>query len=100
MGATLQRLHHKKVARFIGAAAGLTSALSVLVGVLAARWAPHGWSRFAVALHLYRQPFIVRVASVVAAIAVTVAAAAGIVSFYSWCVESRDEGSSGSSSGS
>ena len=30
----------------------------------------------------------------------TVAAAAGIVSFYSWCVESRDEGSSGSSSGS
>jgi hypothetical protein len=79
----------------VAAVAGLTSAASVLIGLLAARWSPHGWSRVAVALHLSRQPFIVRFASAVAVLAVIVAATAGVFSFYSWCMESHDEGSTG-----
>ena len=96
MHATLQqRLHHKRVARFVGAAAGLTSAISVAIGFIAARWTPRGWSKVAVTLHLAHQPFIVRVAAFVAATSAAVAAAAGIVSFYSWCRESHEEGSGG-----
>jgi len=90
-----QRLHHKRVTRFVVAAAGLTSAVSVIIGFIAARWTPHGWSKVAVTLHLSHQPLIVRLAALVAAISAAVAAAAGIVSFYSWCLESREEGTSG-----
>ena|SRR5579872_1208386 len=96
MHATIQqRLHHKRVARFVVSVAGLTSAVSVIVGFIAARWTPHGWSRIAVTLHFSHQPLIVRVAAFVAATSAAVAAAAGIVSFYSWCMESREEGASG-----
>ncbi len=78
---------HRRIARGIGAIAGLTSALSLAVGVLAAHFAPSGWHRLSVALHLSRQPLIVRLAPMLAASAVVIAAAAGLVSFYSWCME-------------
>ena len=85
--------HHRRVARGIGAVAGLTSALSFGVGVLAAHFAPSGWARLSVALHLSRQPLIVRLAPALAAIALVIAAAAGLVSFYAWCVDRPEEDS-------
>jgi hypothetical protein len=83
-------LQPKKLGNSTAALAGLASAVSVFVGVLAARAAPHGWFRIASALHLHRQPLIVKLAPVVAGIAVTLATAAGLVKFYLWCVE-REE---------
>jgi hypothetical protein len=71
--------------------AGLAGALSVLVGVLAAHLAPHGFSRLTVAMHFARVPLIVRLAPVVAGIAVCLGAAAGLLSFYSWWVERREQ---------
>jgi len=89
-----QRLHHKKVARFVAAIAGLVGAVSILIGLAAARFGPHGWSRLVVFLHLHRQPFIVRFAAGVAAIAAVTAALAGIFTFYSWYRETHEEGAS------
>jgi hypothetical protein len=83
-------LHPKRLSNSTAALAGLASALSVFVGVLAARAAPHGWLRIAGALHLHRQPMLVKLAPVVAGIAVTLATAAGLIKFYLWCVE-REE---------
>lgn len=84
------KLHHKKLSRSAAALAGLAGALSVLVGVLAARVSPHGWHRLGVALHVGRVPLIVRLAPLVAAIAVCLGAAAGLLSFYSWYVERQE----------
>jgi hypothetical protein len=83
-------LHHKTLARSIGAIAGLTGALSVLAGTLAARMAPHGWSSVKVALHLSHKPLILKLAPFIAGFAVAAAAAAGLLSFYSWCREGRE----------
>ena len=83
-------LQPKRLSNSTAALAGLASALSVFVGVLAARAAPHGWLRIAGALHLHRQPMIVKLAPVIAGIAVTLATAAGLIKFYLWCVE-REE---------
>jgi hypothetical protein len=85
------RLQHKRIARAIGALAGFTSALSILIGLLAVRASPTGWSRVAVALHLAKQPLIVRIAPSIAALAMIVAALAGTASFYSWCRERPEE---------
>ena len=81
------RLHHKNLARSAAALAGLASAVSVLIGFFAARAAPHGWLRLTVALHMSKQPLIVKLAPIVAGFAVVVAATAGVLSFYSWCRE-------------
>lgn len=81
------RLHHKRIARAIGALAGFSSALSILIGLLAVRASPGGWSRVAVALHIAKQPLIVRIAPRIATLAMIVAALAGAASFYSWCRE-------------
>ncbi len=79
------KLHHKRIAQTAGAIAGLASAVSFLVGLLAAHEAPRGWARVTVALHFSHAPLIVRLAPVIAAIALIVAAGAGVLTFYSWC---------------
>jgi len=86
----LTQLHHKRVARCVAAVAGLASAISILVGFVAARAAPHGWYRVSVALHLKQAPLIVKVAPIVAGVAFLIGAVAGVVSFYSWCRDPRD----------
>jgi hypothetical protein len=85
------KIYHKKIGRSAAAMAGLAGALSVLVGVLAARAAPRGWSRLGVALHFGHAPLIVKLAPIVTGIAVSLGAAAGLLSFYSWCVERADQ---------
>jgi hypothetical protein len=77
-------LHHTRLAKTTGAIAGLTCALSVLAGVVAARAAPHGLRGLAVSLHLARQPFIVKVAAGMTSIAVVSAALSGLLHFYTW----------------
>jgi hypothetical protein len=92
-------LHHKTLARSIGAIAGLTGALSVLVGTLAARMTPHGWSSVKVALHLSHKPLILKLAPFIAGFAVAAAAAAGLLSFYSWYREGREARENGVKAG-
>jgi hypothetical protein len=87
----IRKLPHRKLGRSAAALAGLTGALSVLLGVLAARAAPHGLSRLSVALHLAHTPLIVRLAPLVTGVAVGLGAVAGLLSFYAWCVERPDQ---------
>jgi hypothetical protein len=84
--------HHKSLARSIGALASLAGALSVLVGVMAAHMAPHGWAHVKLALHLAKKPLIVQAAPFIAGFAVMAATVAGLLSFYSWWREMRDTG--------
>ena len=86
----VNQLHHRSVARCVAAVAGLASAISILVGFAAAHAAPHGWYRLSVALHFKQAPLIVKVAPIVAGVAFSIGAIAGIVSFYSWCRDPRD----------
>jgi len=86
----LKKLPHKKLGRSVGALAGLASAVSVFVGMLAARAAPKGFAKLSVALHFAKTPWIVKIAPVCAGLAVAIATAAGLLSFYAWLVE-RDE---------
>jgi hypothetical protein len=82
--------HHKNLARSIGAIASLSGALSVLVGMLAARLSPHGWGHVKMALHLTKKPLLMQLAPFIATFAVTAATVAGLLSFYSWYREWRD----------
>jgi hypothetical protein len=84
-------LQPKRLGNSTAALAGLASAISVFVGVLAARAAPHGWSRISTALHLAKKPLIVKFAPIVAGVAITLATAAGLVKFYLWCMEKEEE---------
>jgi Zn-dependent protease with chaperone function len=77
-------LRTKRLAQTMAAIAGLSSALSVVVGLLASRVAPHGLQRLAVTLHLAREPFIVKLAAGMAAIAVAAATVSGLLHFYTW----------------
>jgi hypothetical protein len=86
-----RKLHHQNLSKSTGAIAGLTSAISVIVGILAARAAPRGLAKLPIALHISSKPLIVKLAPVIAGVAVACATAAGIVKFYSWCLE-RDDG--------
>jgi hypothetical protein len=86
-------LQPKRISNSTAALAGLAGAISVFVGILAARAAPHGWLRLASALHLHKQPLIVKLAPIVAGVAITIATAAGLAKFYSWCLE-REEAES------
>lgn len=81
------RLHHKRLAKMTAAIAGLTCALSVLVGVVAARATPHGLRGIAVSLHLAREPMIVKIAAGVGSFAVFAAAVSGVLHFYAWLKE-------------
>ena len=91
----LSSLEHKRLSNSTAAIAGLASAVSVLVGVIAAHFAPHGWLRIASALHLHRQPMVVKLAPIATGVAVTIATAAGLIKFYSWCVEREEAASEG-----
>jgi hypothetical protein len=83
----LKRLDKKKVHRSLGAVAGLTSALSVIVGTLAARATPKGWGRVTMALHMTKKPFIMKLAPLLTGVSVAVVCAVGIMGFYLWLVE-------------
>lgn len=83
-------LHPKRLAKTTAAIAGLTCALSVLAGVVAARAAPHGLHGLAVSLHLARQPMIVKVAAGITSLAVLTAAVSGLLHFYAWWHEEHD----------
>jgi uncharacterized membrane protein (DUF441 family) len=81
------RLHPKRLSKMTAAIAALAGALSVVVGVLAARLAPHGLRGLAITLHITREPLIVKVAAGIGTIAVTTAAVSGILHFYLWWQE-------------
>jgi len=83
--------HHKNLARSIGAIASLAGALSVLVGYVATHMAPHGIGRVKMALHLAKKPLIMQLAPYIAAFAVTAATVAGLLSFYSWYREGKEQ---------
>ena len=84
-------LHHKNLARSIGAMASLAGAVSVLVGVLATRMSPHGWGHVKMALHLTKKPLLMQLAPFIATFAVTAATVAGLLSFYSWYREGKEQ---------
>lgn len=84
-------LHHKRLSNSTGAVAGFASAISVIVGSIAALFAPHGWMRVGVALHMHRQPLIIRLTPYIAAIAIAIATFAGLLRFYSWLRERAEE---------
>ncbi len=83
-------LHPKRLAKTTAAIAGLTCALSVLAGVVAARAAPHGLHGLAVSLHIARQPLIVKIAAGITSLAVVTAAVSGLLHFYAWWHEEHD----------
>jgi hypothetical protein len=85
-----KNLSHKKLGKSVGALAGLASAISVFVGMLAAHSSPKGFAKLSVALHFSKVPLIVKLAPVCAGLAVSIATAAGLLSFYAWLVE-REE---------
>jgi hypothetical protein len=83
--------HHKNLARSIGAIASLAGAMSVLIGAVVTHMSPHGWGRVKMALHLTKKPLLMQLAPFIAAFAVTAATVAGLLSFYSWYREGRDQ---------
>jgi hypothetical protein len=87
----VKALHSKKMHRSAGAIAGLASALSVMVGLLAAYATPHGLGRVEMALHMTKKPFIVRLAPIITGVSVGIAAAAGLLGFYLWLIEQRQD---------
>jgi len=82
-----RRLHPKRLSKMTAALAALSGALSVLVGALAAHFAPHGLRGIAVSLHLARQPLLVKVAAGITSLAVVMAVVSGLLHFYSWWQE-------------
>ncbi len=80
----LKTLHHRRLGDSTGAIAGLASGVSVLVGVVAAHFAPHGFRRLALALHLAKKPLILQLGPFIAGVAVAFATASGILRFYTW----------------
>jgi hypothetical protein len=85
----MRRRPTKKIHRSIGAIAGFVSALSVIVGTLAAQATPKGWGRITMALHMTKKPFIVRLAPVITGVSVAIVTAASLLGFYLWLVERR-----------
>ena len=83
-------LHHKNLARSIGAIASFAGAISVLVGMLATRMSPHVWGHVKMALHLTKKPLLMQLAPFIATFAVTAATVAGVLSFYSWYREGKE----------
>jgi uncharacterized membrane protein (DUF441 family) len=83
-------LDHRRLSNSTGAIAGFVSAVSVLLGVVAAHLAPKGWHKLAMSMHLVKKPLIVKMLPVVGGIAVALATAAGLLRFISWCLERED----------
>jgi len=86
----LKNLDKKKVHRSLGAIAGLTSAISVIVGPLAARAPPKGWGRVSMALHMTKKPFILKLAPLLTGLSAAIVTAVGIMGFYIWLVDRED----------
>ncbi len=86
-----KKLHHRKLSNSTGAVASLASGVSVLFGLIAAHFTPRGFGRLSVALHLHKQPLIVRIAPVIAGIAVAIVTAASLLRFYSWWQDRGDD---------
>jgi hypothetical protein len=86
----LKSVDKKKVHRSLGAISGFTSAVSVIVGTLAARATPHGWGRVSMALHMTKKPLILKLAPLLTGVSVAIVTAAGIMGFYIWLVERDD----------
>jgi len=84
-------LADKRVHRSAGAIAGFASALSVIVGMLAAYATPRGWGRVTMALHMTKKPFIVKLAPLLTGVSVTIATAAGLLGFYLWVTDRENE---------
>jgi hypothetical protein len=81
---TRMMIHHRHLSSTSGAVAVGAGVLSGLVSVIVMFTAPHGFRRFAVALHVARQPMLVRIAPFIAAFAVMAAAIAAVLRLYSW----------------
>jgi hypothetical protein len=77
-------LHPKRLAKTSAAFAALTGSLSVVAGIIAARFAPHGLRGIAVSLHLARQPMMVKVAAGITSVALVCAGISGLLHFYTW----------------
>jgi hypothetical protein len=84
-------LGNKKVHRSFGAIAGFASALSVIVGTLAAYATPKGWGRVTMALHMTKKPFIVKLAPLLTGASVAIATAAGLLGFYLWVMDRQND---------
>jgi len=80
-------LRNPRIHRSTGAIAGLASAVSVMVGLLAGYATPRGWGRLSMALHITKKPLIMKLAPMVTGVAVAIATAAGLLGFYLWLVE-------------
>ena len=78
---------HQRLSNTTGVIAGFVGAISVLYGVVASRFAPHGWHRVAVVLHVEQQPFLMKLEPVIGAIALALAIVAALLRFTSWCLE-------------
>jgi hypothetical protein len=87
----VRTLRSKRVHRSAGAIAGFASAMSVLVGMLAAYATPKGWGRVSMALHMTKRPFILKLAPIITGGAVALATAAGLLGFYLWVIDRPDE---------
>jgi hypothetical protein len=85
--AVAKTLNNKKVHKSAGAIAGFASALSVIVGTLAAYATPKGWGRVTMALHMTKKPFIVKLAPLLTGVSVAIATAAGLLGFYLWVID-------------
>jgi hypothetical protein len=83
-------IKNKNVHKSAGAIAGFASALSVIVGTLAAYATPKGWGRVSMALHITKKPFIVKLAPLLTGASVAIATAAGLLGFYLWITERGD----------
>jgi hypothetical protein len=83
----LKRVDKKKLHRSLGAVAGLTSSVSVIVGMLAARATPKGWGRVTLALHMTKKPLIMKLAPLLTGASVAIVTAVGIMGFYIWLME-------------
>ena len=82
---------HQRLSNISGVIAGFVGAVSVLFGVVASRFAPHGWHKFAVVLHVEQKPFIMSLEPVIGGIAVALAATSALLRFTSWCLEREHE---------
>jgi ABC-type spermidine/putrescine transport system permease subunit II len=90
-GSVVKMLQSKRIHRSAGAIAGFASAMSVLVGMLAAYATPRGWGRVSMVLHITKKPFIMKLAPMITGVAVAIATAAGLLGFYLWVVERSDD---------
>jgi hypothetical protein len=84
-------LDTKKVHKSAGAIAGFASAISVIVGALAAYATPKGWGRVTMALHITKKPFLLKLAPLLTGASVAIATLAGLLGFYLWITDRQGD---------